>query len=151
MEVLLVKGKWLCQLWDKLSKAQGIFFFVPFFVSSLIMYFTFQHSFLYCVARFLQLVFLPVCLWSFLPLWAYNCSCFTYALQQCFLIGLSFLIGLVSIRTIRTINRPLIGLIVHIIVQHIAGLYKYISYMYGIYIIYHILYIYIVDIEHISS
>ena len=71
--------------------------------------------------------------------------------HQCFLIGLSFLIGLVPIRTIRTMNRPLIGLIVHIIVQHIAGLYKYISYMYGIYIIYHILYIYIVDIEHISS
>ena len=71
--------------------------------------------------------------------------------NQCFLIGLSFLIGLVPIRTIRTINRPLIGLIVHIIVQHIAGLYKYISYMYGIYIIYHIRYIYIVDIEHISS
>jgi hypothetical protein len=37
-----------------------------------------------------------------------------------FLIGLSFLIGLVPIRTI---NRPLIGLIVHIISQHIAGLY----------------------------
>jgi len=75
----------------------------------------------------------------------------TISNEQCFLIGLSFLIGLVLIRTIRTINRPLIGLIVHIIVQHIAGLYKYISYMYGIYIIYHILYIYIVDIEHISS
>jgi len=62
-------------------------------------------------------------------------------------VFLSFLIDLVPFRTIRTINRPLIGLIV----QHIAGLYKYISYMYGIYIIYHILYIYIVDIEHISS
>ena len=58
--------------------------------------------------------------------------------HNCFLIGLSFLIGLAPIRTIRTINRLLIGLIVHIIVQHKAGLYKYISYIYGIYIIYYI-------------
>ena len=81
----------------------------------------------------------------------FNGSYLLLSYIQCFLIGLSFLIGLVPIRTIRTISRPLIGLIVHITVQHITGLYKYISYMYGIYIIYHILYIYIVDIEHISS
>jgi len=64
--------------------------------------------------------------------------CMLGHLEQCFLIGLLFLIGLEPIRTIRTINRLLIGLIVYIIVKHKAGLYKYISYIYGVYTIYYI-------------
>jgi hypothetical protein len=45
--------------------------------------------------------------------------------------------------SIRTINQSLIGLIVHIIVQHIIGIY-----IIYVWYIYHILYIYMVHIKH---